>query len=109
MALVPSVGDGARVPVDTGQGRGGEILDFRPMAFAPACANIPAMNGSAPNPPVASPRRFLLLPEEAVDGRGGGPKIRRYKLVSIGQRARAGRLELGTAHVVRELGRLGRA
>ena len=79
------------------------------MASADPCANMLAMNGSALNAPVSSPRRFLLLPEEAVGGRSGGPKIRRYKLVSIGQRAGLSRLDLATARVVREFGRLGRA
>jgi hypothetical protein len=94
---------------DTADGRECEILDFRPKAFAPRCANMLAMNGSALNPPVSAPRRFLLLPEEAVSGRSGGPKIRRYKLVSIGQRARLSSRDLATARVVREFGRLGRA
>jgi hypothetical protein len=71
------------------------------------------MNRSAANSSVSSPRRFILLPEEQVDAPQQGPRIRRYQLSSVGQgagRRRAGlsSVDLATARIARELGRLGR-
>jgi len=71
------------------------------------------MNRSAANQNVSPPRRFILLPEEAVDGSGHGPRIRRYRLTSVGQGA--GRRgagvssdDLNRARTAREICRLGR-
>jgi hypothetical protein len=36
------------------------------------------------NSSVSAPRRFVLLPEEPVDGSGQGRRIRRYRLTSVG-------------------------
>jgi hypothetical protein len=71
------------------------------------------MNRSAANQSVSPPRRFILLPEETVDGSGHGPRIRRYQLTSVGQgagRRRAGvsGVDLARARTAREVGRLGR-
>jgi len=70
------------------------------------------MNRSATNSSVSSPRRFILLPEESVDAPHNGPRIRRYQLTSVGQggrrRAGIGNVDLATARIARELGRLGR-
>jgi len=43
------------------------------------------MNRQAANPDqrVSSPRRFILLPEEPVDGARQGRRIRRYQLTSL--------------------------
>jgi hypothetical protein len=76
-------------------------------------ANMLTMNRSAANSSVSSPRRFILLPEEQVDAPPQGPRIRRYQLSSVGQgagRRRAGlsSVDLATARIARELGRLGR-
>jgi hypothetical protein len=78
-------------------------------------ANMLTMNRSAANSSVSSPRRFILLPEEQVDAPIGSarPRIRRYQLSSVGQgagRRRAGlsSVDLATARIARELGRLGR-
>jgi hypothetical protein len=42
-----------------------------------------AMNRLAANPIGVSPRRFILLPEEAVATSGHGRRIRRYQLSGI--------------------------
>jgi hypothetical protein len=88
-------------------------LDCRPKATGAPRANILAMDRSAANQSVSSPRRFILLPEEAVDGSDHGPRIRRYKLTSVGQGA--GRRgagvssgDLDRAGMTREICRLGR-
>jgi hypothetical protein len=72
-----------------------------------------AMNRSAANSSVSSPRRFILLPEEAVDAPQHGPRVRRYQLTSVGQgaarrRAGIGNVDIATARIARDLGRLGR-
>jgi hypothetical protein len=71
------------------------------------------MNRSAAHSIVSPPRRFILLPEESADASGHGPRIRRYRLTSVGQgadRRRAGPsgVDVATARIARELGRLGR-
>jgi hypothetical protein len=58
------------------------------------------MNRSAANSYVTSPRRFILLPEEAAEGAPQGPRIRRYSLASFARTAGsqgAGRAEVGLA------------
>ena len=89
-----------------------EILDDRPKAIArrraPICC---AMNRSAANPSVSSPRRFILLPEEPADGAPHGPRIRRYRLTSVGQgavhRSRPNGADLATARIAGEFGTAG--
>jgi hypothetical protein len=71
------------------------------------------MNRSAANTSVSSPRRFILLPEEPVGAPLNGPRIRRYQLSSVGQgagRRLAGisSVDISTARIAREFGRLGR-
>ena len=71
------------------------------------------MNRSAANTNVSSPRRFILLPEEPLDVAPHGPRIRRYKLSSVGQgagrrRADLDNIDLAMARLASELGRLGR-
>jgi hypothetical protein len=88
-------------------------LDVRPKASEDARANILAMDRSATHSSVSSPRRFILLPEEQVDAQYRGPRIRRYQLTSVGSgagRRRAGisNVDIATARIARELGRLGR-
>jgi hypothetical protein len=90
----------------------GEILDGRPKATGLGHANMVAMNRSAANGSVSSPRRFILLPEEPVGAPRQAPRIRRYQLTSVGARAgrrRAGisNVDIATARIARELGRLG--
>jgi hypothetical protein len=46
-----------------------------------------AMNRSLTNSMPSTPRRFLLLPEEALDTPGRGPRIRRYRLASVARRS----------------------
>jgi len=36
-----------------------------------------------------APRRFFLLAEEALDARGRRPRVRRYRLASLGSRGAA--------------------
>jgi hypothetical protein len=68
-----------------------------------------AMNRSAANSIVSSPRRFILLPEDPADGRSQGRRIRRYQLTSLGQGAGRGRSRSGAgvaaAPGAREIGR----
>jgi hypothetical protein len=63
------------------------------------------MNRSATKSSVSSPRRFILLPEEAVHAPHDGPRIRRYQLTSVGQggRRRAGfsNVDIATARIAR--------
>jgi hypothetical protein len=86
-------------------------LDERPKAAASARGNMTSMNRTAASN-VSSPRRFILLPEELVDAPHEKPRIRRYQLTSLGQggRRRAGisNVDIATARIARELGRLGR-
>ena len=56
----------------------------------------------------ASRRRFILLPEESVNGHGQRPRIRRYQLTSVGQRPCASGVDGATARIAGELGRRGR-
>jgi hypothetical protein len=71
-----------------------------------------AMNRSAANSIVSPPpRRFILLPEETGGGSSQGPRIRRYRLTSVGQgadRRRGLGADIATARMAREFGRLGR-
>jgi hypothetical protein len=69
------------------------------------------MNRLAANQSVSPPRRFILLPEETVGGSNQGPRIRRYRLTSVGQgadRRRGLGADIATARTAREFGRLGR-
>jgi hypothetical protein len=66
-----------------------------------------SMNSSDFNLNISSPRRFLLLPQESVDGPSQGPRIRRYKLTSVGRRPGVNGVDIATVRNARELGRLG--
>jgi hypothetical protein len=71
------------------------------------------VNRSAASPSVSSPRRFILLPEEPVDAQLHGPRIRRYQLTSVvagagRERAAISNVDIASARIARELGRLGR-
>ncbi len=66
-----------------------------------------SVNQSAANSSVTPPRRFILLPEESAAGASHAPRVRRYKLTSVGsgarpQRLRPGSAELSTAGMARE-------
>jgi hypothetical protein len=68
----------------------------------------------AMNPPVAnsiaqSPRRFVLLPEQGEDVSSRGPRMRRYRLASVGRRSGMSEVDVASARIARELGRLGRS
>lgn len=65
------------------------------------------MHNSIPSPTSPASRRFLLLPEEQIEADGQGRRIRRYRLASIGRRARSGSVDLASARLSAELGRLG--
>ncbi len=67
-----------------------------------------AMNPPSTNASPNSPRRFLLLPEESVDGHGQRPRIRRYQLSSVGQRPAPNGVDVASARIAGELGRNGR-
>jgi hypothetical protein len=74
---------------------------------------MPAMDRSATHSSVSSPRRFIPLPGEQVDAQYRGPRIRRYQLTSVGpgagrRRAGVSNVDIATARIAREFGRLGR-
>jgi hypothetical protein len=74
-----------------------------------------SMNRSSANPSESAPRRFVLLPEEPADGTGHAPRIRRYRLTSVGlgaSRSSIGRRrgglrgsDVASARIARGLGR----
>jgi len=71
-----------------------------------------SVNRTAAKTSVASPRRFILLPEDSAGGAAHGPRIRRYKLTAVctGVTSRRGAVrgsELSTAGIAGGLGRLG--
>jgi hypothetical protein len=78
------------------------------MARVALRAKIVAMNPSSLNSSTASPRRFILLPEESVDGSGLRPPIRRYYLSSVGRRPGMSGADVAAVRNARELGRLDR-
>ena len=78
------------------------------MATSRLRAKMIAMNPSSLNSSSASPRRFILLPEESVDGRGQRPPIRRYYLSSVGRRPGISGVDVAAVRNARELGRLDR-
>jgi len=61
------------------------------------------MNQPHSNMSVSSPRRFILLQEESVDGRGQRPRIRRYQLSSVGQRPGLSGVDAATARMRHDL------
>jgi hypothetical protein len=61
------------------------------------------MNPPPSNPSSASPRRFILLPEESVNGHAQRPRVRRYQLSSVGQRPAASEVDFAMARIAREL------
>jgi hypothetical protein len=67
-----------------------------------------AMNPPMAHPIVSPPRRFMLLPEQGDDVSSRGPRIRRYKLASVGRRSGMSEVDVATARIVRELSRLER-
>ena len=88
-------------------------MDSGPKAAGPRRVNILGVNRLAANQTDSPPRRFILLPEELADGASLGPRIRRYKLTSVGQGAGSQRVgpsgtDVSTARMACELGRLGR-
>jgi hypothetical protein len=78
------------------------------MAWRDRWAKMTPMQSSSPSNPSASPRRFILLPEESVDGHGQRPRIRRYRLTSVGRRPDLNGVDVATARIARESGRLSR-
>jgi hypothetical protein len=68
---------------------------------------MPAMTRSVLTANVLSPRRFLLLPQESVDGPSQGPRIRRYQLTSVGRRPGVHGVDIAKVRIARELSRLG--
>jgi hypothetical protein len=79
------------------------------MASGPAGANMLAMNRPSQSSIDSSSRRFLLLPEEALEAPGARPQIRRYRLASIGRGGGLSGTDLAMAQLAGELGRLRRA
>jgi hypothetical protein len=66
------------------------------------------VNRLAANHTVSPPRRFILLPEESAEGASLGPRIRRYKLTSVGPGAGSQRVGAGDASPARIVGGPGR-
>jgi len=67
-----------------------------------------AMNTRMADSIAQPPRRFMLLPEQGDDVSSRGPRIRRYRLASVGRRSGVSDLDIATARLARELGRLAR-
>ncbi len=67
------------------------------------------MNTPAANSSIRPPRRFMLLPDQAEDVSSRGPRIRRYRLASVGMRSRMSEVDMATARMVHELSRAGRS
>ena len=84
---------------DTGDCQAVEILDVGPRTQAVHCANMLIMNPQRSNISASSPRRFILLQEESVDGHGQRPRIRRYQLTSVGQRPGVNGVDVATARI----------
>lgn len=83
------------------------ILDFGPKAAGAKCANILHVNPPLANSIAHHPRRFVLLPEQGEDVSSRGPRIRRYRLASVGRRSGTSE-DAMMARMARELGHLGR-
>jgi hypothetical protein len=66
------------------------------------------MNSANPNTISHASRRFILLPEESVNGHGQRPRIRRYQLTSVGQRPCANGVDGATARIAGGHDRRGR-
>jgi len=64
------------------------------------------MHRPALNKNVSSPRRFLLLPQESVDGPANGPRIRRYQLSSVGRCPTGSGVDVARVRIAREVDRL---
>jgi len=82
-----------------------DILDVGPKATGRSGAKLVFMNRPAPKN-VRSPRRFLLLPQESVDGPGNGPRIRRYQLSSVGRRPGVNGVDVAKVRIARDVDRL---
>jgi len=71
------------------------------------CAKMMAMNPPPANRNASPPRRFMLLPEQGDDVSSRGPRIRRYRLASVGRRSGVSEIDVATARIVRELSLMG--
>ncbi len=96
------MGGALRVSRDTASA---DILDGGPKAAGWFVAKLVSMN-RPPLKNVRSPRRFLLLPQESVDGPGNGPRIRRYQLSSVGRRPGVNGVDVAKVRIAREVDRL---
>jgi hypothetical protein len=67
-----------------------------------------SMNPPNTNAGTPSSRRFLLLPEESVEGHRQRPRIRRYWLSSVGQRPALNGVDVASARIAGELDHNGR-
>jgi hypothetical protein len=79
------------------------------MKPARRCGSMLGMNTPATNSSVRPSRRFVLFPEQAEDVSSRGPRIRRYRLASVGMRSRLSEVDMATARMVHELSRAGRS
>lgn len=68
-----------------------------------------AMNPPAANANTQSSRRFVLLPEPGDDVSSRGPRVRRYRLASVGRRSGTSAVDVALDRMARELGRLERS
>jgi hypothetical protein len=78
------------------------------MAGSASCAKMLAMNPPVTSSSAQSLRRFVLLPEQGNDESSQGPRIRRYRLAGVGRRSGMSEIDVVSARMARELGRLGR-
>ena len=75
------------------------------MAGTARCAKMLAMNPPLANSKAQPSRRFVLLPEQGDDVSSRGPRVRRYRLASVGRRTGMSAVDVAMAPMARELGR----
>jgi hypothetical protein len=66
-----------------------------------------AMNPPLANSTAQAPRRYVLLPEQGDDVSRRGPRVRRYRLASVGRCSGMSEVDVASARIARELGRTG--
>jgi hypothetical protein len=86
---------------------GVDILDGGPSADGAGLGNMLDMHRPVLNANVSAPRRFLLLPQESVDGPSRGPRIRRYQLTSVGRRPGVNGVDFARVRIAREVDQSG--
>jgi len=74
------------------------------IAHAKFAPDAPSVQYSVTKLPAG--REVRVLPEDSVKTLGARPRIRRYRLASVGRRSELGETDLAMASLARELGRM---